>query len=76
MTFTNDEHEAFRAVVRDFARRELAPHVDRWEAANELPLEAVAKMADLGLFGASFEEEWGGGGGDFTSLCIAIEEIG
>ncbi len=76
MTMSSDEHDAFRAVVRDFARKELAPHVDRWEAAGELPMEAVAKMADLGLFGIAFEEEWGGGGGDFTSLCIAIEEIG
>jgi alkylation response protein AidB-like acyl-CoA dehydrogenase len=71
-----EEHDAFRAVVRDFARRELLPHVDRWEAAGELPLEAVTKMADLGLFGIAFPEDLGGGGGDFTSLCIAIEEIG
>lgn len=71
-----DEHEAFRAVVRDFARRELAPQVDAWEAAAELPLDAVAAMAELGLFGIVFGEEWGGSGGDFTSLCIAIEEIG
>jgi alkylation response protein AidB-like acyl-CoA dehydrogenase len=71
-----DEHDAFRSVVRDFARRQLAPHVDRWEQAGELPLDAVAAMADLGLFGIVFGEEWGGSGGDFTSLCIAIEELG
>ena len=72
----SDEHDSFRTVVRDFARRELAPHIDAWEAAAVLPLDAVAKMADLGLFGLIFEPEWGGSGGDFTSLCIAIEEIG
>jgi alkylation response protein AidB-like acyl-CoA dehydrogenase len=71
-----DEHDAFRSVVRDFAHRQLAPHVDRWEQAGELPLDAVAAMADLGLFGIVFGEEWGGSGGDFTSLCIAIEELG
>lgn len=76
MTEFSDEHDAFRAVVRDFARRGLAPHVERWEAAHELPLEAVEAMAGLGLFGIVFPEEWGGSGGDFTSLCIAIEEIG
>ena len=76
MTEFNDEHVAFQSVVRDFARRELAPHVDRWEAAAELPLDAVQAMADLGLFGIVFPEQWGGAGGDFTSLCIAIEEIG
>jgi butyryl-CoA dehydrogenase len=72
----SNEHEAFRAVVRDFAQRELAPRIDAWELAGELPLEAVAGMADLGLFGLVFPEEWGGGGGDFTSLCVAIEEVG
>ncbi|MEO7397997.1 MAG: acyl-CoA dehydrogenase family protein, partial [Ilumatobacteraceae bacterium] len=71
-----DEHLAFRDVVRDFARRELAPHVDEWESAAELPLRAVASMAELGLFGIVFAQEWGGSDGDFTSLCIAIEEIG
>ncbi len=71
-----DEQTAFRSVVRDFARRELAPHVDQWEADAELPLEAVAAMAELGLFGIVFPAQWGGSDGDFTSLCIAIEEIG
>lgn len=71
-----EEHEAFRAVVRDFATREFAPRIDAWEAAGVLPLEAVAAMAEIGLFGIVFPQEWGGSGGDFTSLCIAIEEIG
>ena len=72
----NDEQTAFQAVVRDFARRELTPHVDRWEADAQLPLEAVSAMAELGLFGIVFPAQWGGSDGDFTSLCIAIEEIG
>ncbi len=72
----SEEHDAFRAVVRDFARRELAPNVERWEASGELPLEAVSAMAELGLFGIVFPDAWGGSDGDFTSLCIAIEEIG
>ena len=74
--FLSDEHEAFRSVVRDFARAELAPSVERWNNAGQLPLEAVAKMAELGLFGIVFPEQWGGADGDFTSLCIAIEELG
>ncbi len=71
-----DEQAAFQSVVRDFACRELAPHVDLWEADAELPLDAVAAMAELGLFGIVFPAQWGGSDGDFTSLCIAIEEIG
>src|ERR671916_3064168 len=69
------EHEDFRAVVADFAARDLAPHVERWNAAHEMPLEALKLMGDLGLFGLSGPEEYGGAG-DFTSLCIAIEEVG
>jgi short-chain 2-methylacyl-CoA dehydrogenase len=72
----SEEHEAFRKVVRDFAEAELAPHVARWDEEHHFPLEAVRGMADLGLFGLVFPEEWGGGGGDFASLCVAIEEIG
>ena len=71
-----DEQTAFQSVVRNFARRELAPHVDQWETDAELPLGAVAAMAELGLFGIVFPAQWGGSDGDFTSLCIAIEEIG
>ncbi len=70
------EHEAFRKVVRQFAEAEIAPHAAEWDREHRFPEEMVAKMGDLGLFGLPFPEEIGGGGGDFTSLCIAIEEIG
>ena len=70
-----EEHNDFRAAVADFAARDLAPHVERWNAAHEAPLEAIKLMGDLGLFGLGGPEEYGGAG-DFTSLCIAIEEIG
>jgi short-chain 2-methylacyl-CoA dehydrogenase len=70
------EHEAFRRVVRDFAESEIAPHAAAWDESHEFPIDVVRKMGELGLFGLVFPEEWGGGGGDFASLCIAIEEIG
>ncbi len=69
------DHRDFRAAVADFARARLAPHVERWNAEHRLPLEAVRAMADFGLFGLAGPEEYGGAG-DFSSLCIAIEEIG
>ena len=72
----SEEHEAFRHVVRDFAEKEIAPYAALWDKDEIFPLDAVSKMADLGLFGLVFPEEWGGSGGDFISLCIAIEEIG
>jgi short/branched chain acyl-CoA dehydrogenase len=72
----SEEHIAFQLTVRDFARSEIAPHVEEWDDAASLPVEIVRAMGDLGLFGLPFPEEWGGGGGDFLSMCLAIEEIG
>src|SRR5690242_8734935 len=72
------EHEAFRASVRDFAEKEIAPHAAAWDRAHHFPTDVVQKMGELGLFGLTAPEEFGGAGedGDFTSLCVAIEEIG
>jgi len=70
------EHEDFRRVVRDFAAEQVAPHVAQWDAEQRFPVELVPRMGDLGLFGLVAPEEFGGAGGDFTSLCVAIEELG
>ncbi|MCE1180449.1 MAG: acyl-CoA dehydrogenase family protein [Micrococcales bacterium] len=71
-------HEDFRRTVRDFAEREVAPHVAQWDRDSYFPTDLVPKMGDLGLFGLVVPEEFGGAGehGDFTSLCVAIEELG
>jgi len=70
-----EEHVAFRKVMRDFADAEIAPHARVWDRTGIFPLEAVAKMGDLGLFGLPFDERYGGSNSDFTTLCIAIEEL-
>ncbi len=72
------EHEAFRASIRDFARQEVAPHVAQWDKDHHFPVDLVRTMGELGLFGLTAPEEYGGVGddGDFTSLCVAIEELG
>ena len=70
------EHETFRKVVRDFAEREVGPHVAQWDHEHRLPVEVVHAMGELGLFGLIVPEQYGGSGGDFTSLCVAIEELG
>ena len=72
----SEDHEAFRRVVRDFAQKEIAPHVSEWDRAHQLPLDVVRAMGELGLFGLVVPEEFGGSGADFTSLCVAIEELG
>ena len=70
------EHEDFRAVVREFAQAEVAPHIAAWDLAEHFPVDLIPKMGDLGLFGLVVPEEFGGADGDFTSLCVAIEELG
>ena len=70
------EHETFRRSVREFAEGEIAPHVAQWDRAHHFPVDLVRKMGDLGLFGLTAPEEFGGADGDFTSLCVAIEELG
>ena len=77
MTFAlSSEHETFRRSVREFAEAEVAPHVAQWDKDHHFPVDLVKKMGDLGLFGLTAPEEYGGADGDFTSLCVAIEELG
>ena len=79
MTFElSREHEEFRRSVREFAEGEIAPHAAQWDRDHHFPVDVVRKMGKLGLFGLTSPEEYGGAGedGDFTSLCVAIEEIG
>ena len=70
------DHEDFRAVVREFAEAEVAPYIATWDREEHFPVDLVPKMGDLGLFGLVVPEEFGGAAGDFTSLCVAIEELG
>ena len=70
------DHEDFRQVVRDFAQAEVEPHIAQWTREHHFPTDLVPKMGDLGLFGLVVPEEFGGAGADFTSLCVAIEELG
>jgi butyryl-CoA dehydrogenase len=69
------EHREFAHSVREFARAEIAPFAAEWDRKHHFPVETVRKMGRLGLFGLTAPEEFGGSGGDFTSLCVAIEEI-
>ena len=72
------EHEDFRHSVREFAQAHIAPYAAQWDKDHHFPIDTVQRMGKLGLFGLTAPEEYGGAGddGDFTSLCVAIEEIG
>ena len=71
----NDEHEDLRATVAGFARAVVAPVIGGYYERSEFPYEIVAKMAKLGLFGLPFPEEYGGMGGDYFALCLALHEL-
>ena len=69
------EQEQFRGVVREFAEGEIAPYAEAWDRDHVFPVDTVLAMGKLGLFGLPFPEEYGGGGADYLTYCIAIEEI-
>jgi len=70
------EQEAFRKVVRDFAETEIAPHAFEWDQTHTFPVDTVLAMGELGLLGLPLPEAYGGSGADFTTFCIALEELG
>ncbi|HEY2983279.1 MAG TPA: acyl-CoA dehydrogenase family protein, partial [Jatrophihabitantaceae bacterium] len=72
----SDDHEMFRKVMRDFAEREVAPHIAQWDRDHHFPVHLIPKLGELGVFGLGVPEQYGGTAGDFTSACIAIEELG
>ena len=71
-----DEYRQLAETVRDFAREVVAPVSAKHDADHSFPYEIVAGMADMGLFGLPFPEEYGGMGGDYFALCLALEELG
>jgi short-chain 2-methylacyl-CoA dehydrogenase len=72
----SDEQEEFRRVVAEFADTVVAPAAEEFNADGRFPVEIVQRMGQMGLFGIPFPEEYGGMGGDFLTLCLAIEELG
>ena len=71
-----DEYQQLAKTVRDFAREVVAPVAAEHDAEHSFPYEIVAGMAEMGLFGLPFPEEYGGMGGDYFALCLALEELG
>jgi short/branched chain acyl-CoA dehydrogenase len=69
------EQEEFRKSVRAFAEDVIAPRAEEMDRNEELPMDIVKQMGELGLFGLPFPEEYGGQGAGFLTLCLAIEEI-
>src|SRR5947209_10706141 len=71
----DDEHEALRKTVQEFAADIVAPRAAHFDETGDFPYEIVEQMGRMGLFGLPFPEEYGGMGGDFFALCLALEEL-
>jgi short-chain 2-methylacyl-CoA dehydrogenase len=71
----SDEHEELRQTVADFARSAVAPVISGYYERGEFPYDLVARMGKMGLFGLPFPEEYGGMGGDYFALCLALHEL-
>ncbi len=70
-----DEYDALRKTVAEFAREVVAPAIGEHYESETFPYDIVARMGGMGLFGLPFPEEYGGMGGDFFALCLALEEL-
>jgi len=71
----NEEQEALRSTVADFAREVVAPVIGGYYERGEFPYDIVARMGKLGLFGLPFPEQYGGMGGDYFAFCLALHEL-
>ena len=76
MDFTyTDEQNQLRRSVREFAEGEILPHVMEWDEVSHFPSEIMPKLAEMGLLGIIFPEEYGGSGLGYIEYVIAIEEL-
>jgi len=73
-TFT-EEQIMIRDMTRDFAKKELKPHAERWDQEGWIDDSVIAQMGELGLLGMTVPEEWGGANVDYISYALAVEEI-
>src|SRR5712691_5834551 len=71
----SEEQQQIKTSVREFAEAEIAPHVMEWDEAQHFPAELQPKLAELGLTGVIFPEEYGGAGMGYVEYAIAIEEL-
>jgi alkylation response protein AidB-like acyl-CoA dehydrogenase len=71
----NEEQQQINGSVREFAEAEIAPHVMEWDETQHFPVELVPKLAELGLMGVIFPEEYGGAGMGYVEYATIIEEL-
>jgi len=70
-----EEHRMIARMVREFAEKEIAPRAEEIDATDQFPDDLFRRMGKLGILGIPFPEEYGGSGGDYTSMVLALEEV-
>src|SRR4051794_5542626 len=76
MEFTlGDDQREIQALARDFAQAEIEPNAGTWDREHAFPRELLGKLGELGLLGVCIPEEYGGGGADFLSYILVLEEL-
>ncbi len=73
--YLNEQHEAIREMTHDFAEKEIRPVANELDESERFPAEIFDKMSELGLFGISVPEKWGGAGCDVLSYAVVMEEL-
>lgn len=71
----SEEQKHLRKSVREFAEGEIAPHVMEWDEVSQFPTELIPKLADMGLLGVIFPEQYGGAGLGYVEYATVIEEL-
>lgn len=72
----NEDQKAFQQAARDFLENEVVPHRQAWDRAESVDTAIIPKLGELGFFGLTIPEEYGGVGGDYITYCIGMEELG
>ena len=75
MKVFNEQHDMFRQAVRAFVDKEVAPHVEEWEQAGQIPKSIWPRMGALGFLGVEYDEKYGGAGADFLTSAVIHEEM-
>jgi glutaryl-CoA dehydrogenase len=70
-----DEHKLIRKSIRDFVKKEISPNIEKWAQDAHFPSEIVKKFGDVGAFGPTIPEEYGGGGLDYISYGLIMQEV-
>ena len=75
MKVFNEQHDMFRQTVRSFVDKEVAPHIEEWEEAGQIPRSIWPRMGELGFLGVEYDEKYGGAGADFLTSAVLHEEM-